>query len=290
MIRSSIWVKAGAVCLALGVHGGMAVSFNAPSDISVEADAGARTTALGSSFADMAAGTLAPSEPTERVKPDVTKLEPLKSTAPLAKPAVPVIPPVQHIASAQAAETATALSTVEKEQRTSPETLQAAPVKPRILTATQSDSAAAVTRSTRPRTRSPELEKRAAAAKPKPPKGNAAKTAKAGSSSGLKKAKATKQGSSGKARQAGNAAISNYPGRVMARISSVGRPSVRARGTAVIRFSVNSRGGLASAGVARSSGSSALDRAAINVIYNAAPFPRPPAGARRTFSINITGR
>ena len=34
----------------------------------------------------------------------------------------------------------------------------------------------------------------------------------------------------------------------------------------------------------------ALDQAALGIIRKAAPFPRPPAGARRNFSIQIKGR
>ncbi|WP_289086128.1 hypothetical protein [uncultured Sulfitobacter sp.] len=36
--------------------------------------------------------------------------------------------------------------------------------------------------------------------------------------------------------------------------------------------------------------SAALDRAAVSVIRKAAPFPRPPAGARRQYSIKIKGQ
>ena len=88
----------------------------------------------------------------------------------------------------------------------------------------------------------------------------------------------------------GNAAASNYPGEVMRRIARAGKPRVGARGTAVIGFTVASNGGLAQIGVARSSGSAALDRAAVALITKAAPFPRPPAGAQRRFSITIKGR
>ena len=60
--------------------------------------------------------------------------------------------------------------------------------------------------------------------------------------------------------------------------------------TATIAFAIASNGGLASVSVARGSGSAALDRAAVSVIRKAAPFPRPPAGARRQYSIKIKGQ
>ena len=76
----------------------------------------------------------------------------------------------------------------------------------------------------------------------------------------------------------------------MRRISRAGKPRVRTTGTATISFAIASNGGLASVSVARGSGSAALDRAAVSVIRKAAPFPRPPAGARRQYSIKIKGQ
>ncbi|WP_156883657.1 energy transducer TonB family protein, partial [Salipiger mucosus] len=49
-------------------------------------------------------------------------------------------------------------------------------------------------------------------------------------------------------------------------------------------------GGLAGVSIARSSGSRRLDRDAMRVIQRAAPFPPPPSGARRSYSIQIVGQ
>ncbi|KAA0916380.1 energy transducer TonB, partial [Aquicoccus porphyridii] len=89
---------------------------------------------------------------------------------------------------------------------------------------------------------------------------------------------------------AGSAAASNYPGLVMRRLSRAGRPRVNARGEAVVGFTIADNGGLAALGIARSSGSAALDRAALGIVRGAAPFPKPPRGAERRFSIRIRGR
>ena len=62
------------------------------------------------------------------------------------------------------------------------------------------------------------------------------------------------------------------------------------RGATVVAFRVAGSGGLAGLSVARSSGSAALDRAALRVVQRAAPFPAPPAGAQRSFSIKIEAR
>jgi protein TonB len=76
----------------------------------------------------------------------------------------------------------------------------------------------------------------------------------------------------------------------MARLSRVRRPQASARGSAVVAFSIAPGGRLAGVSLARSSGSSALDRAALRLVRAAAPFPPPPQGARRRFSIEVAGR
>ncbi|MEO0380606.1 MAG: TonB family protein [Pseudomonadota bacterium] len=92
------------------------------------------------------------------------------------------------------------------------------------------------------------------------------------------------------AAQTGNAAVSNYPGKVMRKIQRVRRPNAGTRGTATIAFRIAGGGALAALSIARSSGNATLDQAAMRVIQRAAPFPAPPPGARRSFSIQIKGR
>ncbi|MCE8006149.1 TonB family protein [Aestuariivita sp.] len=121
-------------------------------------------------------------------------------------------------------------------------------------------------------------------------RGNSTQNAHAGSATGSRQATAARQATaSGQAQDSGNAAASNYPGQVMRKIARVPKPRVDARGTAIIRFSISGSGGLSGASVAQSSGSAALDQAALRVIRRAAPFPPPPTGARRSFSIRIEG-
>lgn len=125
------------------------------------------------------------------------------------------------------------------------------------------------------------------------PRGNSQQNARAGTTSGQQNATSTQSGSNANTSQtsaASNAAISNYPGQVMRKISRVRRPRTNARGAAVVRFSIAGSGGLASASIARSSGNADLDQLALRVVRSAAPFPPPPAGARTSFSVEITGR
>jgi len=89
----------------------------------------------------------------------------------------------------------------------------------------------------------------------------------------------------GKARNAGNAAVTNYPGKVRAKVArAAGRipRSIRAGRDVVVSFTVTSSGGLGGVSVARSSGSPALDAAALSAVRRAAPFPAIPDGAGRS--------
>ncbi|MFP4405629.1 energy transducer TonB, partial [Rhodosalinus sp.] len=122
------------------------------------------------------------------------------------------------------------------------------------------------------------------------PQGNAEQNARAGQASGEAQAEAVSRGAGGPSRETGNAAASNYPGEVMRKLSRVRRPSVSARGAAVVTFRIAPGGALAGVSIARSSGSTRLDRAALAMVQRAAPFPPPPRGAQRSFSIEIAGR
>ncbi len=89
----------------------------------------------------------------------------------------------------------------------------------------------------------------------------------------------------------GNAAVSNYPGKVRSKLARVAR-SVRAkgRGEVVVAFAVGSNGSVRSARVARSSGVNSVDQAALQAIRKASPFPPIPANAGRStweFSIPL---
>lgn len=82
---------------------------------------------------------------------------------------------------------------------------------------------------------------------------------------------------------AGNAAVSNYPGKVRARLNRAFRYPSEAkragiRGTAVVSFTVSASGGISGARVVRSAGSPVLDAAALEAVQRAAPFPKIPDG------------
>ncbi|MEM9880685.1 MAG: cell envelope integrity protein TolA [Pseudomonadota bacterium] len=89
---------------------------------------------------------------------------------------------------------------------------------------------------------------------------------------------------------AGRAAVSNYPGKVRRDVARTRVRKAGGRGVAYVRFTVTASGGLGSARISRTSGNADVDRAALSHVRRAAPFPKPPAGAQRTFTIPIEFR
>jgi len=73
-------------------------------------------------------------------------------------------------------------------------------------------------------------------------------------------------------------------------LARVRRTAIPTRGASVVAFRIGDNGNLAGVSNARNSGSPQLDRAALAVAQSAAPFPPPPHGAQRSFSIEIVGR
>lgn len=71
--------------------------------------------------------------------------------------------------------------------------------------------------------------------------------------------------------------------------SAIGRNKAQAsgRGSATVTFAIGPGGGLRGAKISKSSGNSALDQAALASVRRAGPFPKPPAGAKSTYSIQI---
>lgn len=93
----------------------------------------------------------------------------------------------------------------------------------------------------------------------------------------------------GNSSMAGNAAVSNYPGKVRNKINRAKRRAAGGeRGSVVVSFVVGSGGQASGIRVARSSGSAALDRAAVDSVQRAAPFAKiPEAAGRSSWAFNV---
>jgi protein TonB len=106
---------------------------------------------------------------------------------------------------------------------------------------------------------------------------------------------ASSDDNSRQANAAGNAAVSNYPGKVVARLRRALRYPSEARsrrlnGTVQVQFVVGRSGDVGSVRLAASSGSPVLDKAALATVQRAAPFPPIPEGAGRsswTFTVPL---
>lgn len=277
---------------------------------------------MGTSFEDMAVGTLTaepikditstqtPPEMIEPVKtaqkvlpepiqktPQVEPVEAPSTTHPKATQAVRILATLPPQSPTQLAALAPSSHAVVPTTPVHPTPLT--PAAPPETVTSQTPATIAPPQSMRPKRRDPEKAAKVVASRPKPkiakqksPRGNAKRNNTKGSTNGT--TSKTKASSKGTAKQAsaksGNAAVSNYPGQVMRRINRVRKPRVNARGTATVAFSISSGGGLSGVSIARSSGSAALDKAAMLVIQKAAPFPKPPGGAKRRYTIRIKGR
>ncbi len=93
----------------------------------------------------------------------------------------------------------------------------------------------------------------------------------------------------GNASSAGNAAVSNYPGKVRNKINRAKRRvSGGGRGSAVVSFVIGAGGDASGIRIARSSGQPALDQAALDSVRRAAPFARiPEAADRASWAFNV---
>ena len=80
-----------------------------------------------------------------------------------------------------------------------------------------------------------------------------------------------------------------YAAAVMRHLMRYRRQNTVGTGAAYIHFTVIEDGRCRDIGVARSSGSSRFDHAAMQLVRRAAPFPQPPHGEPRSFNFEITG-
>lgn len=141
----------------------------------------------------------------------------------------------------------------------------------------------------------PKVERRQKVAKAAPPKkrragarGKDQQDARRGVASGRQNAqKATEGRKTARASQSGNARVSNYPGKVRAKLRRAQRypraaKRQRLKGEVHVRFTIARNGSVSAIRIARSSGSEILDRAAVDTVRRAAPFPKIPDGAGRS--------
>ena len=262
---------------------------------------------IGNSFADAAAGIVSAQTTSERTAPvPVSTPAPTPPPEPVQSTTTPTATAPNSadtaIASAPIPSTATSPPTIAS-QAVEPvvpaptaQVTEASPASTRNVTrAAQPEVREATAETPRPRARGdrqdPPPEREVARTAPAPePAGNAEQTTRRGEATGQAQGTASRTTRGGEVDGAGDSrAAAAYPSLVNRQIARTRRESSNLRGTAVVSFTVSSSGALAGLGIAQSSGHAALDRMALDHIRRAAPFPAPPAGAQRSFSVAIQG-
>lgn len=288
----------GAILLSLLAHAGATQLFEPneePQELSLVAGGEAVEVAvLGNAFEE----TVLSGDPTEAIEPDEAEPEEI-----VPEPVeVAEVPPVQ---SEVTAETPSDIVPTEADViLPAEEIVEAATAQPEI-TATVAPAETVIPEE-KPEIK-PEPEKKPEA-KPEPKKepekekpkkkvvrkkagdaGKQVETAVKGQADGVEGAAATAStGKKGKVAQAfGNAAESNYKGKVRSRVQRYFRfPRSADRaglgGTVTVSFTVSASGGVSGIRIVKGSGSPVLDEAAINAVRKAEPFPRIPEAANRS--------
>lgn len=282
---------------ALHAAGAIAIA-PARDSVLMEGGGAASVALLGDSFEDLAQGAQpVMATETSAVQPVTTVTVTPASTPPAPVPAAAPAPalsvPVAHAADL-AASPATPAAPSEPPVAAEPVQVPlAAPPAPATLAPATDVASSAPETSPRPQARAEKPVKRQKTAEPRPASsaGNADRNARKGSQTGQENANApAAQSARSGGQQAGNAAKSTYPGLVLRKIERTRKPATSARGSVVVAFRVAPSGALASAQVARSTGDPVLERAALDHIRRAAPFPPPPAGADIDFRFEFVGR
>jgi len=105
------------------------------------------------------------------------------------------------------------------------------------------------------------------------------------------KSKSSALASTGGGSGVGNAAVSNYPGKVTAKIRRVAQRTVsnaRTGGIARIQFTVGANGDISGLRIIQSTGSPELDERLLAVVQRASPVPPiPPEANRKTWLFNV---
>ncbi|PZX15113.1 outer membrane transport energization protein TonB [Palleronia aestuarii] len=253
----------------------------------MKAEGGGRPTPieaqLGTSFADLAEGIQGPDapEPLEPVgEPEVEAIQPDRAEETSEDTSRPklVVPDADRSAIASAADRTPAAARGLPQVAVSPDVVDpapdtAAPTTPDTISAEEPEQGV-VSSSPRPSRRERQFERT------QPPQRTAAETP--APQPVARSAPAADGGRQARAPEVGNAAVSTYPGQVIARLNRVRRPWVRTTGVASVAFSIFDTDDLSDTGLTRSSGSLKLDRAALNLVRRAGPYPPAPVEASRS--------
>jgi protein TonB len=294
-MAGSKWLWVGAGVLSLLVHAGGAAAFLAmapatPDDEALVAGGViAEVAMLGNgAFEAVESGNPDDVIRPETIEPELTEPQQVAEIQPTEIMPEPVetVTPVEPITSEPVEELAVASSEVEIAAVPVPE------IKPEIVPEEEIKPI--------PEVKAEEPVKKVERKKPKQKpvkkageKGKAKRNASKGEVDGSADVKTAAVGGQkkGNSSAAGNAAVTNYSGKVRNKINRAKRRvSGGDRGSVVVSFVVGSGGQASGIRVARSSGFPSLDQAAVDSVRRASPFPKIPEAAGRSswpFSVPI---
>ncbi|MBX3578906.1 MAG: TonB family protein [Rhizobiaceae bacterium] len=100
---------------------------------------------------------------------------------------------------------------------------------------------------------------------------------------------AAKKAGKGTESAAGNAEVTNYPGKVRSKLQrSVKRAKSGKKGSVTVAFTVSASGSVSAVRVASSSGSPDIDKAGMDAVRRAAPFPPiPKAAGKKSWAFTV---
>ncbi len=294
-----------ALSLSFLLHLGGGLRLALP-DPQVQVAGGAPTTVarLGNSFRDVAQGSAqsAPPAPTRPVTPDTAQdvtpdqtqqVEPVKTpqTTPTLQP--DTTPPLLAPSKAAAVTAPTApepVKTTAVKPMVAQATPAAKPLPPKPLSATPPTTTITALPDPKPAPKPTTTPPKAQAQRPPSAQG-ADRAERQGSAEGQRTATANAAAKEPAAQTAasGNAALTNYAGKVWRKIQRA-RPSSSVKGTTVIAIAISDRGRLTAVSVARSSGSAQLDQLALRAARKAAPFPAPPDRKPHRFTFKVRSK
>jgi len=287
MIPSMPLLKPSLIVLSLGVHCAALYLLFAVPKVEIEGGSGNSIEArLGNSFEDLAAEVTQSTEPeivmaTEPSATEVKEVQPAKpipEVAAVPEATVPLVSPATIQPTLENAPEANTVEVVTPIESLAPREEQIDVLKPVDETPSE-----------RPKSRP----QRTPQPLPKPTErsSNSTQSQTAGDAAGKPTASAARRSTGARqSSEAGNAAASNYPGKVMRKISRIRKPRANISGTTVVRFAIADSGALQSARIVQSSGSKRFDQAVLQVVRRAAPFPPPPRGGKRNFSVKFSGQ
>ncbi len=300
-MRYKTWIIPAAFVVSSMAHAGLGAINWSTEPTGIDGGAVAGDAALGTSFADLVDGVM--TAPPDQIIPPAASdaLEPLEPIAPqqaasaaTSDHSLSTVDAADEILSSHKVQVLTATPTALNAAVTRPvlasstptvQTLEAA----KTTTLIQAKLESAPKSKPKPKPKAATTARKKPKAQPKQAHGNTKVNArkgnkitgqedKQGAGSGAKKTAAVK---------VGTGALSSYKTKVLRKVARARHRSAGDRGTAYISVSISPSGTVGGVSIARSSGKSRVDRAALQMVKGAGPFGATPNGRALSYVIKV---